>query len=222
MKRIIVYLALFILISSAVYAQDKPHVLSVADYSLQIKTSPEKKLIELIKVVPGIKLDIKYATADNFMHRAMYKQARAFARAPVAEALKKVQADLKLQGFGLKIFDAYRPYTVTVDFFNMAKDTNFVANPKLGSKHNRGCAVDLTIIDLKTGKELNMPTPFDSFSRKAASAYSDLPAEQIKNRELLKSVMTAHGFAPLKTEWWHFDFTGWQTYELLDVPFQKL
>jgi D-alanyl-D-alanine dipeptidase len=97
-----------------------------------------------------------------------------------------------------------------------------VANPKYGSKHNRGCAIDLSIINLKTGKELNMPTPFDSFSRKAAADYADLSAEQLQNRELLKTVMEAHNFKQLKTEWWHFDYNGWQQYELLDVPFAKL
>lgn len=203
-------------------AQHKPHILSVQDYTRQIKTAPDKRLVEIGKVVPGIKLDIKYATTDNFMHRAMYAQARAFARAPVAEALKQVQADLKAKGLGLKIYDAYRPYAVTVDFYKMTPDTNFVADPRYGSKHNRGCAIDLSIINLKTGRELNMPTPFDSFSHKAASDYAGLPPEQLQNRELLKAVMEAHGFKALRTEWWHFDFTGWQGYELLDVPFGLL
>lgn len=203
-------------------AQHKPHVLNVPDYAKQIKTTPDKRLIEITKAIPRIKLDIKYATADNFMHRVMYTQARAFARAPVVEALKQVQTELKLKGLGLKIYDAYRPYAVTVDFYKMTPDTNFVADPKYGSKHNRGCAIDLSIIDLKTGKELNMPTLFDSFSRKAASDYADLPPDQLQNRELLKTVMQAHGFTALRTEWWHFDFVGWQAYELLDVPFVKL
>lgn len=222
MKHLLRYLAILILTCATVYAQDRPHVLSVADYTRQIKTQPEKKLVELTKVIPGIKLDIKYATTDNFMHRAMYKQARAFARAPVAEALKLVQADLQLQGLGIKIYDAYRPYAVTVDFYNLVKDTNFVAYPKYGSKHNRGCAIDLTIIDLKTGKELEMPTPFDSFKPEAYSNYANLSPVQIQNRALLKTVMEAHGFAQLSSEWWHFDFNGYKAYELLDVPFGKL
>lgn len=223
MQRIALILFSFLLcVQLASVAQQKPNVLSEQQYITQIKTSPDKRLVEISKAIPGIKLDIKYATKDNFMHRAMYSQARAFARAPVVEALKQVQAELKLQGLGLKIYDAYRPYAVTVAFFKMTPDTNFVANPKLGSKHNRGCAIDLSIISLKTGKELDMPTPFDSFSRKAASAYADLPANQIQNRELLKVVMQSHGFKALKTEWWHFDFNGWQKYELLDVPFGSL
>lgn len=222
MRRYIPSLLFCILAFNAIAQQHKPHVLSVQDYNQQIKIVPDKRLVELVKVVPGIKLDIKYATTDNFMHRVMYAQARAFARAPVAEALKQVQAELKQKGLGLKIYDAYRPYAVTVDFYKMTPDTNFVADPKYGSKHNRGCAIDLSIIDLKTGKELNMPTPFDSFSRKAASDYDGLPPEQLQNRELLKSIMEAHGFKALRTEWWHFDFNGWQGYELLDVPFGSL
>lgn len=223
MHRLISYIAFLMLccpLNAA--AQQTLHVLTVREYSTQIKTDPNKRLIEISKAIPGIQLDIKYATTDNFMHRAMYKQARAFARAPVVAALKQIQAELKLKGLGLKIYDGYRPYAVTVDFFKMSPDTNFVANPKHGSKHNRGCAVDLSLINLKTGKELNMPTSFDSFSRKAAANYPDLSADQLQNRELLKTVMEAHGFKQLKTEWWHFDFNGWQQFELLDVPFNSL
>jgi len=203
-------------------AQQKPVVLTTEQYTAQIKTAPDKRLIEISKAIPGIKLDIKYATTDNFMHRVMYTQARAFAREPVVEALKQIQAELKLKGLGLKIYDAYRPYAVTVDFYNIAHDTNFVASPLTGSRHNRGCAIDLGLIDLKTGKDLPMPTPFDSFSPMAAADYTDLPAEQLTNRELLKSVMQAHGFTVLRTEWWHFDFNGWQAYELMDVPFGEM
>lgn len=222
MRRYILTALTFTLGFNAIAQQHKPHVLSVQDYTQQIKTEPDKRLVELVKVIPGIKLDIKYATTDNFMHRVMYAQPRAFARAPVAEALKQIQAKLKQKGLGLKIYDAYRPYAVTVDFYKMTPDTNFVADPRYGSKHNRGCAIDLSIIDLKTGHELKMPTAFDSFSRKAASDYDGLPPEQLQNRELLKTVMEAHGFKALRTEWWHFDFNGWQGYELLDVPFGSL
>jgi D-alanyl-D-alanine dipeptidase len=199
-----------------------PPVLRTQQYNDQIKTSPDKRLIEISKVIPGIQLDIKYATTDNFMHRVMYGQARAFARARVADALKQIEAELKLKGLGLKIYDAYRPYAVTVDFYNMAHDTNFVASPKTGSRHNRGCAIDLSLIDLRTGKELAMPAPFDSFSPKAAADYPDLSPEQLQNRELLKAIMQSHGFTVLKTEWWHFDFNGWQQFDLLDVPFKDL
>lgn len=193
-----------------------------AIYHEIIKQHPEKALVEITTGQTGIALDIRYATANNFMHRPMYKQSRAFVRKPVYDALLKVEAQLKPLGLGLKIFDAYRPYTVTVAFYEMAKDTNFVANPKTGSRHNRGCAVDLTLIDLKTGKDLPMPTGFDSFEKQAYSDYTDLSAEVIKNRALLKKVMEKNGFKQLKTEWWHFDFSGLKDYELLDVPFNSL
>jgi D-alanyl-D-alanine dipeptidase len=178
--------------------------------------------VEIIKYIPGIQLNIRYATTNNFMHQVMYNQARAFTRLPVAKALQAVQAELNTQGLGLKIYDSYRPYTVTEKFYEKASDRSFVADPKLGSKHNRGCAVDISVIDLKTGKELAMPTPFDSFSPKAAADYKDLPPLVIQNRELLRLVMKKHGFKMLDNEWWHFDFNGWQNFELLDVPFEQL
>ncbi|CAN5297701.1 M15 family metallopeptidase [soil metagenome] len=198
------------------------HVAGPAEYLKQVEQDSNKRLVELSKYIPGIVLDIRYATTNNFMKRRMYPQARAFARLPVVKALKQVQAELKASGLGLKIYDAYRPYAITVQFYKTALDTNFVADPRKGSKHNRGCALDLSIIDLKTGRELDMPTGFDSFSRKAASDYADLPKQQIANRELLKSVMQAHGFKALPTEWWHFDFATWPQYPLLDIPFSAI
>ena len=207
------------------YAQnyrDSLHVADKAQYLQQVKNNPNKALVEIIKYVPGIQLDIRYATTNNFMHQRMYKQARAFTRLPVARALATVEEELKAKGLGLKIFDGYRPYSVTELFYVKASDKNFVADPKKGSKHNRGCAIDLTLIDFKTGKELAMPTPFDSFSAKAAANYANLPKNVIANRELLKQVMESHNFKVLENEWWHFDFNGWQNFELLDVPFEQL
>lgn len=192
------------------------------EYLKSVRQNRNMQLVELKKVVPDIKLDIRYATTNNFMHRKMYRQARAFSRLPVANALKAVQADLKKLGYGLKIFDGYRPYAVTVDFYKYASDKHFVADPKKGSKHNRGCAVDLTIIDLKTGKDVPMPTGYDAFDKKAAADYTDLPENILKNRALLKDVMQKHGFSMLKNEWWHFDFTGWKNYPVMDIPFEAL
>ena len=212
----------FSLASKAQNYRDSLHVVSLKQYILQTKATPEKALVEIDKVVLGIKLDIRYATTNNFMHQQMYTQARAFARLPLTNALKAVEADLKIKGLGLKIFDAYRPYTITEKFYALASDKNFVANPKKGSQHNRGCAVDITLIDLSTGKELDMPTPFDSFSAKAAANYVALPPRVIQNREMLKTVMQNHGFKMLENEWWHFDFIGWQKFEILDIPFNKL
>ncbi|MEJ7691949.1 M15 family metallopeptidase [Daejeonella sp.] len=216
-----------VLISSQIYAQKaNPFSLAIinnlADYKKSVAENPDKQLVELKKYIPGLKLDIRYATKNNFAKQAVYKQARAFARLPVANSLKKVQAELKRSGLGLKIFDGYRPYSVTVKFFDLASDKNFVANPKDGSRHNRGCAVDLTIINLKTGKDLNMPTPYDSFEAAASPDYKDLPAEVIKNRDLLIGVMERNGFQVMYNEWWHFDFKGWKDFELMDIAFEEL
>ncbi len=201
---------------------DSTKISGLARYKKQVKANPDKQLVEIKRYIPRIALDIRYATTNNFMHRRMYQQAKAYARLPVVKALQQVEADLQTRGLGLKIYDAYRPYSVTVKFYEMTTDTNFVANPRRGSKHNRGCAVDLSLIDLKTGKELDMPTPFDSFSKKAAASYPTLSKKQLDNRELLKTIMQAHGFTVLKTEWWHYDFNGWAGYELLDVPFSGI
>lgn len=195
---------------------------SQQDYRALIQRDKNKQLLEIKKYVPGIKLDIRYATKNNFMKQVMYKQARAFARRPVVEQLKRIQAELKPKGYGLKIFDAYRPYTITVEFWKKASDKNFVANPAKGSKHNRGCAIDLTLIDLKTGKDVAMPTPYDSFEAAAAPHYNKLPAALIKNRDFLIKTMQSHGFKVIYNEWWHFDFNGWPEYELMDIPFESL
>jgi len=201
---------------------DSSKVMGLKTYREKIIGSPDLKLVEIKKFIPDIVLDIRYATTNNFMHRQMYKEAKAFARLPVAKALKAVEAELKKNGLGLKIYDAYRPYSVTVDFYERVHDTNFVADPRKGSRHNRGCAIDLTIIDLKTGKELDMPTGYDSFSKKAAANYPDLPKNEIDNRELLKSIMEAHGFKINRSEWWHYDYNGWANFALLDIPFAEI
>jgi len=195
---------------------------SYNQYLAAIKTNPNNELIEIKKAIPSIKLDIRYATENNFMKQVMYKQARAFARKPVVESLKKIQKELNKKGYGLKIFDGYRPYAITVEFYKKASDKNFVANPAKGSKHNRGCAVDLTLINLKTGKELVMATPYDSFSAAAAANYEPVSAEVKKNRNLLIATMKKYQLNVLDNEWWHYDFSGWQQYDLMDIPFEKL
>jgi D-alanyl-D-alanine dipeptidase len=226
MKRLILFLvfgsAWFVAGAQQYKYIDSSKVMSLNSYLKDIKMHPETRLVEIKKYIPDIALDIRYATTNNFTHQQMYKQARAFARLPVVLALKQVQADLEKQGLGLKIYDAYRPYAITVKFYEVAHDTNFVADPRKGSKHNRGCAIDLTAINLKTGKELDMPTGFDSFSKRAASAYMDLPKTEIDNRAILKTAMEAHGFREIPSEWWHFDFDGWSKYPLLDIPFTEI
>ena len=225
MKKLL--LLLLVSVFSETYSQLKnPYGLEVINeysiYKKSVELDKNKQLIEIKKHIPTIKLDIRYAGKNNFAKQAVYKQARAFARLPVVDALENVQDELKKSGYGLKIFDGYRPYSVTVKFFAIASDKTFVANPKDGSRHNRGCAIDLTLIDLRTGKELEMPTPYDSFAAEAASDFNNLPAKIIQNRTLLRDTMEKHGFRVLNNEWCHFDFIGWQNYDLLDIAFEDL
>jgi len=212
---------LALLLSMPAYAQLAVNS-SFKTYQEGYKKRPDKQLIDIKKAIPDITLDIRYATRNNFMKEVMYPQARAFARKPVVAQLKKIQAELRKKGFGLKIYDAYRPYAITVAFYKKASDKNFVANPAKGSVHNRGCAIDLTLINYRSKKEIPMPTPYDSFSPAAAANYKKLSPELIRNRDFLIKTMHAHGFQVLANEWWHFDFIGWQQYELLDIPFKSL
>jgi len=195
---------------------------TVKDYCHSVALDSSNLLVDLTKTIPDIRLDIRYATENNFTHRKIYSFARAFVRLPVSEALLKVQNELKQQGIGIKIFDAYRPYAATLLFYEIQKDTIYVAAPWKGSRHNRGCSVDLTLVDLKTGEELKMPTSFDTFSEKSWPSYMDLPQKVIQNRQVLIEVMSKHGFTVYPQEWWHFDFQNWENYGLLDIPFEEL
>jgi D-alanyl-D-alanine dipeptidase len=223
------FLLFFSLPFFTLYAQDKKNtpapIKVIGNYEVyrnSCQENPKNKLVELKKEIPDLVLDIRYAGTNNFMKLAVYKQARAFARKPVSDQLKRIQKELRKKGYGLKIYDSYRPYTATKTLYIKASNKNFVANPKQGSRHNRGCAVDLSLIYLKTGKDVPMPTPYDSFSAKAAAAYTDLPEPIRKNRDLLIQVMEAHGFKVLHNEWWHFDFKTWKNYALMDIPFERL
>lgn len=174
--------------------------------------------VELTKMIPGLVLDIRYATTNNFTGQKVYPNARCFLRRGPAEKLKRVQNDLASEGLGLRIFDGFRPLAVQRKFWEIMPDDRYVANPAKGSRHNRGAAVDLTLIRLADGQELRMPTPFDDFSERAGRDFANLPAEVIRNRELLRRVMEKHGFVGLATEWWHFDDVDWRNYPLADLP----
>lgn len=197
-------------------------VKDLAAYENSVKNDSNKILVDLEKFIPGIKLDIRYATSNNFLGEPVYKKAKAFLRLPAAIQLKKIQKELNQKKLGLKIFDSYRPYEATVLFYEKVKDTLYVASAWNGSRHNRGCAVDLTIISSKTGKEIKMPTGFDNFTEKAHSDYSDLPNDVIENRKLLIEIMSKHGFTNYSAEWWHYDFNGWKNYNLMDLSFDEL
>ncbi len=214
---------LAVMLLAAACATLNPYGLTVLDragYLQSAAADPGKELVDLAAI--GIPLDIRYATPNNFMKQTLYPVAKAYLRAPAAEALANVQRDLATRGLGLKVFDAYRPYRVTVAMWEPIKNPDYVADPAKGSRHNRGAAVDLTLIDLKTGAELPMPTPYDDFTPRAAHAFTDLPADVLQNRALLREVMVKHGFEPLPSEWWHYDFGGWERFELMDVPLDAL
>jgi zinc D-Ala-D-Ala dipeptidase len=167
-------------------------------------------------------LDIRYATANNFTGTVIYNLPKAYARKPVAEAMLRVQTELKTKGLGIKMFDGYRPYKATVKFYEVYKDTTYVASPYRGSRHNRGCALDLTVINLKTGEELKMPTEYDSFKKEAWPRTPVADPVIRENRAMLIDVMERNGFKVNGSEWWHFDFIGWKNFEVMDIDFEDL
>lgn len=218
------YLFIILLYPSSLLAQNKYGLtaMQLAEYKASVTQNPDHELVNLEKFIPGVVLDIRYATTNNFTGEKIYNLARAYARKPVAEALKKIQADLKPKGLGLKIFDGYRPYSATVKFYEVYRDTTYVASPYKGSRHNRGCALDLTLIDLKTGKELPMPTEWDSFKKEAWPSTPVADPQIRANRKLLIDTMEKHGFKVNSSEWWHFDFVGWQKFAVMDIDFEEL
>ena len=220
---LIIILPCFVIGQLAIdYEKDIVVIRDTAIYSSQVKKSPANQLVEIIDYVPGVKLDIRYATTNNFTEEIIYNSPKAFVRQPVAKSLRIIQESLNKQGLGLVIFDAYRPYSATVKFYEIYKDTNYVASPWKGSRHNRGAAVDVSLVDLETGEELQMPTGYDNFSEAAHPDYNNLPENVLKNREILINEMQNHGFRVYPYEWWHFDFIGWEAYDLMDLSFEEL
>ncbi len=181
-------------------------------------------LVELITLDPAIHLDIRYAHDDNFLGTPLYTQARAFLQRPAAGALLRVLRKLQPLGYGLLIHDGYRPWYITKVFWDATPPAghDFVADPKKGSKHNRGCAVDLTLYDLTTGNEVEMPGLYDEMSPRSYPTFPGGTSLQRWNRELLRRAMESEGFTVNEYEWWHFDYKDWKFYPLLNVPFEKL
>ena len=190
----------------------------VATYRSLASADSSMQLVDVERSVPGIRVDVRYATTNNFMKQVLYPVAKVYLRRPAADALGEVQRELEKEGLGVKVFDGYRPYRVTEAMWEPIRNPDYVADPSKGSRHNRGAAVDLTLVVLSTGEEVEMPTPYDDFTEKAHHDYDALSDEAKKNREKLRNVMVRHGFEPLPSEWWHYDFSGWREFPLMDVP----
>lgn len=177
--------------------------------------------VDIEKICPSIQLNLIYATKNNFTKEIQYPIAKCYLRRKVALKLAKVQVELEKLRLGLKIFDGYRPHSVTKKFWELLPDPRYIADPKEGSKHNRGAAVDVTLIDFD-GHELEMPTAIDELSKKAHRDYDKLPQHVIANRQLLEDVMMNGGFSPIDTEWWHFDDHEWKKYPIEDICITEL
>lgn len=183
-------------------------------------------LVEVTMLDPTIKLDIRYATTNNFLGRPVYSQPRAFLQRPAAEALVRAHQKLRAKGFGILVFDGYRPWSVTKLFWDSAgeeqRKIEFVANPKKGSRHNRGCAADISLFELATGKEVTMPSAYDEFSERAFPNYTGGTTESRALRDLLRTAMESEGFTVYPAEWWHFDFNDWKQYRIQNIPFEAI
>ena len=191
-----------------------------------VEKGPFRKvdLVELSPLDTSIHLDIRYATSNNLLGTPVYSQARAFLQRPATEALLRVQQKLKPLGYGLLIHDAYRPWYVTKIFWDATPPEGkiFVADPAQGSRHNRGCAVDLTLYDLATGKPIEMAGTYDEMSPRSFPSFPGGTSLQRWHRDLLRRAMESEGFTVYESEWWHFDYKDWHEYPILNVPFEKL
>jgi beta-N-acetylhexosaminidase/D-alanyl-D-alanine dipeptidase len=200
-----------------------------ATASAERGASAPADLVDVRDVASGVTLDLRYATPENFTGVVVYPAARCLLRRSVAEALARVQARLAAAGYGLRVWDCYRPFAVQERFWALVPDERYVArpvrspdgNPLKGSKHSRGAAVDVTLVDAG-GRPVPMPTGFDDFGAAAHRGSGAGGAEAQANAQRLSEAMVAEGFEPFPTEWWHFDARGWRTYELLDVPFDAI
>ncbi len=184
----------------------------------------ESDLVELIKLDQSFKLDIKYATDDNFAGQAVYPEARAFLQRPAAEALIKVNKELRNLGYGLVIYDGYRPWSVTKLFWDITpeEDRNFVADPKDGSKHNRGCAVDVGLYKLSSGSIVSMTGEYDEMTERSYADYAGGTAKQRKMRDLLIREMKAQDFDVYAFEWWHYNYKDWKSYRIQNIQFSEI
>jgi D-alanyl-D-alanine dipeptidase len=181
-------------------------------------------LVDVATLDSTIRLDIRYATSNNFLGTPVYSQARAFLERPAAQALLRVHKKLAPLGYGLLVHDAYRPWYVTKIFWDATPPEGkvFVADPAQGSRHNRGCAVDLTLYELKSGRPIEMTGFYDEMSPRSYPSYPGGTTLQRWHRDLLRRAMEFEGFSVFDSEWWHFDYKDWREYPILNIPFEKL
>ena len=184
----------------------------------------QPELVEMVKLDPTIRLDIRYATSNNFLGRPVYKQARAFLQRPAADALSRANRALRKKGYGIVIFDGYRPWSVTKVFWDSTPEDKkqFVADPSQGSRHNRGCAVDLSIFDLKTKEIVTMPSAYDEMTERSHINYQGGTDGERRLRDMLRAAMEAEGFAVYEPEWWHYDYKDWRQYPILNISFEEI
>lgn len=196
---------------------------SISLYNKRVQKDSTLQLVPLANYIPGLKTDLVYGTKENFTHQVLYKDPRAYLRMPAAKALRRAAIKLEKKGYGIWVFDGYRPYGATVKMWEVVPDNRYAADPRHGSGHNKGTSVDLTLYDLHTGLPVPMPTGFDDFTVKAHQGNEDLPVKARQNRELLKKAMMDAGFVPLKTEWWHFSYPdAHHKFFLMDISFADL
>ncbi len=179
-------------------------------------------LVDLARFDPRLRFDIRYATPANFMGRVLYPLARAVAQRPVAVALSNVQSRAEAAGYGLLIFDAYRPWRITRAMWDATPPDKreFVADPRTGSRHNRGASIDLSLH--RGGIEVTMPSPYDDFTPAAYRSNTAAPAQALAASRMLEEWMAAEGFIPLANEWWHYDWAEWRRYPIMDVPLEDV
>lgn len=192
-------------------------------YHLMVLRDSSQRMVSVTRFIPGIVLELRYAGSDNFVHRPMYPRGtrETYLRLFAARDLLHAEEELNRRGLGLMVFDAYRPYRVTRKFWEMIHDERYVANPKTGSGHNRGIAVDCTLIDLQTGRPLEMGTDFDNFTDSAHESFAGLPGAVIARRRLLREIMEKSGFVQLETEWWHYSLPHPEKYAVLDLDIAR-
>lgn len=183
--------------------------------SSQMLEIKQDDFVDVRKYIPDVDIELRYATNNNITKKVLYENTNTYLRKGTADKLRDANNQFKKLGYRIKIWDAYRPTAVQKILWSKVKDNRYIANPNSGSVHNRGAAVDITLVD-KNGKEIPMPTDFDGFTKLADKNYSDVDKEKVKNAKLLESIMLAYGFESIYTEWWHFDDSNWKSYAVVN------